>query len=104
MIVRVKTWDEFKQLIREHNPKSLCYNIQREATSRHLTSLRLILPVVEKQYVFIDNAHGNRLRKTGLRLHIDKSGTIYLRDEDVAEFVKTELGRKDLQIHPYWTV
>ena len=103
-VVRVKSWDEFKRLIIEHAPKSIAYNIERGVSAGHLTGLRLILPAVKKQYVFIDNAVGNRLRKTGIPLHTDKSGNLYIRDEDIVEFVRAEVNSKDLKIHSYWTI
>ena len=103
-VVRVKSWDEFKRLIIEHAPKSIAYNIERGVSARHLTGLRLILPAVKKQYVFIDNAVGNRLRKTGIPLHTDKSGNLYIRDEDIVEFVRAEVKSKDLKLHSYWTI
>jgi len=104
MLIRVKTWEEFRQLIIDHDPKSISYNIEQGIPSQHLTCLRLILPVVGKQYVFIDNAVGNRLRKTGIQLHTDKSGNLYIRDEDIVEFVRAEVNRKDLKFHSYWTI
>jgi len=103
-VVRVSPWEEFKRLIIEHAPKSIVYNIEQGVPARHLTGLRLILPAIEKQYVFIDNAVGNRLRKTGILLHSDKSGNLYIRDEDVVEFVRSEVNRKDLKLHSYWTI
>ncbi|MDH5795137.1 MAG: hypothetical protein OEZ24_03420, partial [Candidatus Bathyarchaeota archaeon] len=66
--------------------------------------LRLIIPVEEAQYVLIDTAMGDRLRKTGISLHRDKQGNMYIRDEDVAEFVRSEVKRKDLKLHSYWTI
>lgn len=104
MIIKVKTWDEFKKLIIEHNPKSLSYNIAREAPSKNFTCLRLILPTTGKQYVFMDNASGDHLRKTGIKLNADESGTLYIKDEDVTEFVRTQVNRKNLEFHSYWTI
>ena len=103
-VVRVKSWEEFKRLIIEHDPPNIAYNIEQGVPARHLTGLRLILPVVGTQYVFIDTAVGNRLRKTGILLHRDKSGNLYIRDEDILEFVRSEVKRKDLKLHSYWTI
>ena len=103
-VVRVKSWEEFKRLIIEHAPQSIAYNTEKGIPAKQLTGLRLILPTVEKQYVFIDNAVGNRLRKTGIPLHSDKSGNLHIRDEDVVEFVRSEVNRKDLKLHSYWTI
>ncbi len=103
-VVRVKSWKEFKQLIAEHDPESIAYNIEQAIPARHLTGLRLILPVEGTQYVFIDSAAKSRLRKTGIQLHTDKLGNMYIRDEDVVDFVRAELNRKDLKLHSYWTM
>jgi len=103
-VAKVKSWEEFKQLIVEHDPKSIAYNIEQAIPARHLTSLRLILPVKGTQFVFIDTAAGDHLRKTGIPLHKDKLGNLYIRDEDVVDFVRSELKRKDLKLHSYWTM
>ncbi len=88
----------------EHNPESITYNIERGVPSQHLTVLRLILPVGRKQYVFIDTAVENCLRKTAIPLITDKLGNLYIKDEDVKEFIKTEMRGKDIKLHPYWTI
>jgi len=103
-VVKVKSWAEFKQLIIEHDPKSIAYNIEQGVPARHLTGLRLILPAERIQYVLIDTAAGDRLRKTGIPMRKDKLGNIYIRDEDVIEFVRSEVKRKDLKLHSYWTM
>lgn len=103
-VVKVKSWEDFRRLIVGFNPRSIAYNIEQGIPAGHLTGLRLIIPVEEAQYVFIDTATGDRLRKTGIGLHRDKQGNIYIRDEDVVEFVRSEVNRKDLKLHSYWTI
>jgi hypothetical protein len=103
-IVRVKTWEEFKQLIVKYSPKSIAYNIEQGVPARHLTGLRLILPVESIQYVFIDTNKKNRLRKTGIPMHKNGSGNLYIQDSDVIEFVRTSTKKKDLELHSYWTI
>jgi len=103
-VVRVKSWDEFKQLVIEHAPKSIAFNIEQNAPKRNLTGLRLILPVVGTQYVFNDFALGDCLRKTGIPLQKDRLGNLYIREEDVKEFVRSETKLKDLKLHSYWTI
>lgn len=103
-VVKVKSWEEFKQLIIKHNPKSIAYNIEQGIPARHLTSLRLILPAGRTQYVFIDTVAGDRLRRTGILLHRDDLGNMYIKDEDVTNFVRSEIKRKDLKVHSYWTM
>jgi len=103
-VVKVKSWEDFKRLIIGHNPQSIAYNIEQGIPARHLKGLRLIMPVQEAQYVFIDTAAGDRLRKTGILLREDKQGNMYIRDEDVIEFVQSAVNRKDLKLHSYWTI
>lgn len=103
-VAKVRSWEEFKRLIIEHDPESIAYNIEQGVPARHLTGLRLILPVEGVQYVLIDTASGDRLRKTGIPLHKDRLGNIYVRDEDVVDFVRCELEREDLKLHSYWTM
>jgi len=103
-VSRVKSWEEFKRLIIEHKPESIAYNIEQAVPAKHLTGLRSILPIKGIQYVFIDNAVGNHLRKTGIPLHRDTLGNIYIKDEDVKSFVRSETKTKNLKLHSYWTI
>ncbi len=103
-VVRVKSWEEFKQLIIKHNPQGIAYNIEQGVPARNLTGLRLILPTEGIQYVFIDTAAKDRLRKTGIPLHRDKRDNLFIRDEDIINFVKSKLKRKDLKFYSYWTI
>lgn len=103
-VVRVKSWDEFRRLIIRFDPQSIAYNIEQGVPSRHLTGLRLILPVRGFQYVFIDTAAGDRLRKTGIKLHKGRLGNLFIRDGDVVNFVRNEVKKKDLKLHSYWTM
>lgn len=104
IIIRVKTWEEFKQLIAKHNPKSVAYNIEKGVPAKHLTGLRLILPVEGIQYVFIDTNKTNKLKKTGIPITKNSSGNLYIRDADVIEFVRISTKKKNLELHSYWTI
>ncbi|MCD6470750.1 hypothetical protein J7L29_08155 [Candidatus Bathyarchaeota archaeon] len=42
-VVRIKSWEEFKQLIIK--PESIAYNIEMGIPARNLTGPRLILPI-----------------------------------------------------------
>mgnify|MGYP001077528746 CR=1 FL=1 len=103
-VVKVDSWEAFRHIVIEYSPESLAYRIEPGIPARHLTGLRLILPAVGIQYVFIDTAIGDRLAKTGIRLQTDERGNRYVKDEDVLLFVRSELGRNDLKMHPYWTI
>ncbi|MGQ9461259.1 MAG: hypothetical protein ACUVRA_08550 [Candidatus Bathyarchaeaceae archaeon] len=102
--VRVKTWEEFKRLATEKKPKTVVYIIAQSIPAKNLSSLKLILPVEDIQYIFTDSAKGNKLRKTGIPIHTDKKGNRFIEDDDVKSFLKTQLQREDLQIFSYWTI
>lgn len=102
-VVRVDSWEEFKQLVKRYDVRELAYRIEMGIPARHLTGLRLILPVTGTQYVFIDTASGDRLKKTGIRLRVDKLGNMYISDEDIINFVRSEL-KKDIKLYSYFTM
>lgn len=102
-VIRVDSWEEFKRLVKKHDARELAYRIEMGVPARHLTGLRLILPITGTQYVFIDTARGDRLKKTGIRLRVDELGNMYISDEDVVNFVKSELGR-DIRLYSYFTM
>jgi len=64
-VVRVKSWEEFKQLIIKYKPESIAYNIEMGVPARNLTGPRLILPIKGVRYLFIDNAVENQLGRRG---------------------------------------
>jgi len=101
--IRVKTWQEFKELALEKKPKSVVYVIAQSIPARNHTGLKLILPVEGVQYIFADSAKGDKLRRTGIPIRTDKKGNRFLTDEDVKTFLRTELNISDLQIFSYWT-
>jgi hypothetical protein len=103
-VVRVDSWEEFKQLIREHDAKEIAYRIEMGVPARHLTGLRLILPTSGTQYVFIDTASGDRLKKTGIKLRVDELGNMYISDEDLKNFIKSELGGREIKLYSYFTM
>jgi hypothetical protein len=103
-VIRVDSWEEFKQLIRKHDAKEIVYRIEMGVPARHLTGLRLILPTSGAQYVFIDTASGDRLRKIGIKLRVNGFGNIYISDEDLKNFIKSELGGKEIKLHSYFTM
>lgn len=102
--VRIKAWEEFKKLAIKNKPKSIVYIIAQSIPAKNLTGLKLILPVEDTQYIFIDCAKGNRLRKTRIPIHRDGKGNRFIEDNDVKSFLMTQLGRKDLRIFSYWTI
>jgi len=103
-VIRVKSWKDFKRIIEKSQPNSIIYSIEQGVPSKNLTCLRIIIPIEGIQYTFIDMAKGDRLRETKIKLHRDKIGNLYIRDEDVKELLKRELNIKDSKISAYWTI
>ena len=101
--IRVKSWQEFKETAFEKKPKSVVYVIAQSIPARNHTGLKLILPVEGAQYIFVDSAKGNKLRRTEIPVRTDKKGNRFLTDEDVKRFLRAELQIKGLQIFSYWT-
>jgi hypothetical protein len=99
----VKSWEELKAIAQEKKPKSIVYVIAQSIPAKNLTSLKLILPVEGAQYIFTDSAKGDNLRRTGIPIQTDKKGNRFLTDEDVKNFLKTQLPVDNLQIFSYWT-
>ena len=101
--IRVNTWQEFKELALEKKPKSVVYVIAQSIPARNHTGLKLILPVEGAQYIFVDSAKGDKLRRTGIPVRTDKKGNRFLTDEDVKSFLRAQLEISDLKIFSYWT-
>lgn len=102
--IRVKSWEEFKKIAIRRNAKSIIYIIARSIPASNLTSLKLILPLKDVQYIFVDSAKANKLRQTGIPIHHGFRGNRFLEDEDIKKFLKTQLPSSDLQIFSYWTI
>jgi hypothetical protein len=104
-IIRVKNWEEFKQLAITNHPKSIVYVIEQSGLSqkKELTTLRLMLPTTNGLYILLDFSNGKELRQTGIPIRIDKLGNHLIEDDDVKEFLKNQLKREDLAICSYWT-
>src|SRR5512136_1915860 len=104
-IVRVKSWEEFKQLAIDLRPQSMVYVIEQDARSptKELTVLRLMLPAAKGIYILLDFSDGRKLRQTGIPLHVDKLGNHFIEDDDVKDFLRNQLKRPSLPIYSYWT-
>jgi hypothetical protein len=103
-VIRVKSWEKFRQLLIELKPSNIIYNLEKGVPAGSLKGLRLIITLGEAQYVFIDTAVGDSLRKTGIPLHKDGLGNQYITEEDLVRFIKQETGREDILFLSYWTI
>ena len=103
-VVRLKTWEEFKNHAIELRLNKVVYNIEQGIKPLHLTSLRLILPVEGAQYIFLDFAKGDSLKKTGIPIHVNEDGIQYIQEQDVVCFLRRELNNPDLKTSSFWTM
>ena len=103
--IRVKKWEEFKQLAIKYQPKSVVYIIEQSGLSptKELTTLRLMLPTSDGIFILLDFSNGKELRQTGIPIRTDKYGNHLIEDDDVKDFIKKQLKREDLTICSYWT-
>ena len=104
-VVKVRSWEEFKQLAIEQRPDSVVYVIEQSGLSptKELTTLRLMLPTAKAIYILLDFSNGKVLRQTGIPVRTDKLGNCLIEDDDVKDFIRKQLKRDDLTICSYWT-
>jgi hypothetical protein len=104
-LVRVHSWEEFKQLVIKTKPDSLVYIIEQNGLSgrKETTVLRLILLFQQTYYIYLDFPQGNGLRETAVPIRRDKLGNRTLEDKDVVDFLKSAFERSDLKVYSFWT-
>jgi len=97
-IVHVNTWEEFKRLTIALHPNFMAFTAQKAPLSRPPIGLRLVFATEDVQYVFLDFADGNTFRRTRLPVYTSESGDAYFKEEDLKNFIYSELNRKDISI------
>jgi len=100
-VERVLTWNRFKELLLKLDPKEIYYAQGNAPLSRPPVELRLIFTAKDAQYVFVDTAKGYTLRRTKIPVRVDKYGNFYLEEENIEEFIYTQLGRNDIKIRSF---
>lgn len=102
---RIRTWQEFKQLVKEKKPQSIVYILEQNGFSadKEVTILRIIMLHQQRYYIFIDSPKANQLRETGIPLHKDNKGTRFLEDQEVKEYLKAQFADQKLEIYSFWT-
>ena len=103
--IRIRSWEEFKRLVREKKPKSIVYILEQNALSpnKELATLRIILMHDRRYYIFLDFAKGQFLRETGIPLRKNKNGLWNLDEDEVKVILKKEFKKEDLEIFSFWT-
>jgi hypothetical protein len=105
-LIRIRKWENFKNLVSKLKPESIVYSIDQHGMSqtKELTALRMILLAKNGYYIYLDFPKGleNKLRETGIPIRKDKNGIRCLEDEDIKQFIEKEFG-KDLPVFSFWT-
>ncbi len=97
-IVHVGTWEEFKRLAITLRPSFMAYSVQNAPLSRPRLGLRLVFSSESVQYVFLDFAHGRVFSRTKLPVYTNNTGNASFHEEDLKNFIQTELNRRDISI------
>ena len=100
-IERIQTWDEFKNLLIKLQPGEIFYAQGLAPLATPPVELRLIFTAEKVQYIFIDTAKEGFLRRTKLPVSSDKYGNSILEEDDVANFIRSELGRVNIMIRSF---
>ena len=97
-MVHVNSWEEFKKLAIASRPEFMAYTVQNAPLSKPPLGLRLVFATENVQYVFLDFAQGNAFKQTKLPVYTSESGGAYFKEEDLKNFIRVELNRKDISI------
>jgi hypothetical protein len=103
--VRIRTWREFKALVKEKQPGSIVYILEQNgfAADKELTILRLIMLHGRRYFIFIDAPKAESLRETGIALRKDKKGMRFLEEDDVRSFLKKQFEGENIAFYYFWT-
>ena len=97
----MNNWEEFKKLANVLGPNSVSYTIQRAPLSKPPVGLRIVFATGVTQYVFLDFARGGNMDRTKIPVRCNDKGEAYLSEEEIRNFILTQLGRRDLAIHSF---
>lgn len=100
-VVHVNNWGEFKKLAIALRPTSVSYTIQRAPLSKPPVGLRIVFAVGATQYVFLDFARGENMERTRIPVRRSEMGEAYLGEEEIKNFILTQLGRHDLPVYSF---
>jgi hypothetical protein len=103
--VRIRSWEEFKNLVKEKKPQSIVFILEQNGFSpnKELTILKLIMLHDQRYYIFLDFPKGDVLRETGIPLHRDKNGITNLDDDEVKVFLKDQFKKEKIDVFSFWT-
>jgi hypothetical protein len=103
--VRIRDWEEYKQLVSQKKPGSLTFILEQNGLSpnRELSTLRIIMLHDRRYYIFLDFPKGDVLKETGIPLHKDNKGILNLDEDEVKIILKKQFEKEKLEIFSFWT-
>ena len=100
-VERVLTWAEFKELLTRLHPSELYYAQGNAPLASPPVELRLIFVAGGVQYIFVDTAQNNVMRRTRIPVYSDKYGNYSLKEDSIRGFIYSQLGKNDVRIHSF---
>src|SRR4030066_1904218 len=99
--VRIRSWEELKNLVREKKPQSIVFVLEQNGFSpnKELTTLRIIMLHDQRYYIFLDFPKGESLRETGIPLHRDKNGIPNLDEDEVKAILKKQFEKEKIEVY-----
>ena len=103
--VRIRSWDKFKQLVREKKPPSIVFILEQNGFSpnKELSILKIILLHGRRYYIFLDFPKGEKLKETEIPLHKDKNGILHLDEDEVKKIIENQFQKENIKAYSFWT-
>ena len=103
--VRIRSWDKFKQLVREKKPPSIVFILEQNGFSpnKELSILKIILLHDRRYYIFLDFPKGEKLKETEIPLHKDKNGILHLDEDEVKKIIENQFQKEKIKAYSFWT-
>ena len=102
---RIRSWDKFKQLVKEKKPPSIVFILEQNGFSpnKELTILKIILLHDKRYYIFLDFPRNEKLKETKISLHKDKNGILHLDEEEVKKILEEQFQEENIKAYCFWT-
>jgi len=103
--VRIRSWNKFKQLVREKQPPSIVFILEQNGFSpnKELSILKIILLHDRRYYIFLDFPKGKKLKETEIPLHKDKNGILHLDEDEVKKIIENQFQKENIKAYSFWT-
>jgi hypothetical protein len=103
--VRIRSWDKFKQLVKEKKPPSIVFILEQNGFSpnKELTILKLILLHDKRYYIFLDFPKGEKLKETEIPLHKDRNKILHLNENEVKKILEEQFQKENIKAYSFWT-